>query len=190
MKLVLGSGSPRRKQFFDELGLTFVIETADIDETPLEGESPVALVKRLAVEKASAVAGKFAGETVRVLGADTIVVIDDEVLGKPENPEHAESMLKQLSGRTHYVIGGAALLDETGAVLHVDISTTEVDFIPFTEEQAAAYVACGESADKAGAYALQGRGVQFVKEIRGSYSNVIGLDVAMVASWLRAEGLL
>ena len=190
MRLILGSGSPRRRQFFTDLGLSFEVSSADIDETPIQDEDAPSLVERLAVEKARAVAHSREDKEIRVLGADTVVVINNSILGKPESEDDALRMLLQLSGCTHQVLGGAALVDGAGSVLYSQVSTTEVDFINFDKELAAKYVASGESLDKAGSYAIQGRGVQFVREIRGSFSNVVGLDVALVAQWLRQEGFL
>lgn len=190
-QLILGSGSPRRKQYFDDLGLFYTVLSAEIDETPQALEPSVVYVERLALEKALAVRAMVTGQpALRILAADTIVVADDALLGKPESTAHATAMLQQLSGRTHSVIGGIVLLDETGTVLKQAVSETEVDFTILTPAMISAYVASGEPMDKAGAYAIQGLGAQFVTAIRGSYSNVVGLDIAIVAGWLRAEGFL
>lgn len=190
-KLILGSGSPRRKQYFDDLGLVYTVLSAEIDETPHALEEPAAYVERLALEKALAVRAMDTGQSrLRILAADTIVVADDTLLGKPESVIHATTMLQQLSGKTHVVLGGIVLIDEAGTVLRQAVSKTEVDFTTLSPAMISSYVASGEPMDKAGAYAIQGLGAQFVTAIRGSYSNVVGLDIALVAGWLRAEGFL
>ncbi len=161
---------------------------ADVDETPIEGEHPEELVERLALTKAHAVAATI-GQQAVIIGADTIVVLDGEVLGKPTDDGHARSMLGDLAGRTHRVLTGVAVL--VAASLATDSATTtsfvtitEVDVAPLTEDQIADYVATGEPLDKAGGYGIQGRAGAFITEIRGSYHSVVGLPVAHLADVL------
>ncbi len=175
VRIILASGSPRRRHLLEELGLELVIRAADIDETPREGEDAAAYVERLAIEKGAAVVAEsadLAADDV-VISADTIVVLDGELLGKPVDDTDAASMLRRLSGRTHEVM--------TGVAVHVDgsveslVETTVVHFAELTDADIAWYVGTGEPADKAGAYGMQGRGGAFVVRIEGSYDNVIGL---------------
>jgi septum formation protein len=173
--LVLASKSPRRQQILRDAGIPFVLRSADVPEEHLPGESPADYVRRLAQEKAFAVP-ILAGEVV--LGADTVVVIDGLVLEKPNDADDATRMLELLSGREHQVITGICLRSDTRKI--VDAATTRVRFVPLTREQIEAYVASGESMDKAGAYAIQGLASKFIDRIEGCYSNVVGLPVALV----------
>jgi septum formation protein len=174
MELVLASQSPRRSELLRNAGIGFRVQAAGVDETPFPGEAPVDYVRRLARAKAAAVEGEL------VLGADTVVVVDGQILGKPADSADAVRMLRLLSGRAHEVITGICL---AGTVAH-DITT--VFFSRISEEEIRDYVASGEPMDKAGAYAIQGRASCFVERIEGSYSNVVGLPVAMVYRHLRA----
>ena len=149
---------------------------ADVDETPLPGESPLDLVRRLAVAKAAAVDGD------PVLAADTIVEVDGEILGKPVDAADARRMLRRLSGRSHRVHTGVAV--RSGEQVEVEVVTTIVTFVALTAESIDWYLATGEPFDKAGAYAIQGAGGVFVEAIRGSVSNVVGLPLATVARLL------
>lgn len=187
--LVLASGSPRRKEFLSSLGISFSIESADIDESPRDGEQPADLVQRLAIEKAQAVAKRKNTESL-FLGADTIVVLGDMILGKPGTASVALDMLTRLSGRKHLVMGGIALINGDGAVLKQYCGQTEVEFVSLTPERLAVYAQSDEPLDKAGAYAIQGVASQFIKAINGSYSNVVGLDIAVVSNWLVELGIL
>jgi septum formation protein len=187
--LILASASPRRRELLDQVGLTFTVETADIDETPRISEDPVAYVRRLAEHKAAAVFARH-GDRSRliVLGADTTVVVsspesDTQILGKPEDEADAARMLRLLSGRTHRVITGVALVTATAPPL-VAAETTEVEFSPLTDREIAAYIATGEPMGKAGAYAIQGRAARFIPRIAGDYSNVVGLPLARVTAML------
>jgi septum formation protein len=170
VQLILASGSPRRLALLEQLGLSPVVRPADIDETPLPDEKPAAHVERLALEKGAAVDAEH-GDTV--ISADTIVTIDGALLGKPRDEAHAATMLRQLSGRPHQVMTGVAVRSRNDTTSFVE--TTIVHFAELTDNDIAWYVATGEPADKAGAYALQGRGGAFVTSIEGSYDNVIGL---------------
>jgi septum formation protein len=156
------------------------VRPADVLEQRQPGESPVDYVRRLAEEKAFAVA-LGSGETV--LGADTVVVVDDLVLEKPNDSGDAAGMLELLSGREHQVITGICLRSDSAKI--VDTVTTQVTFVPLTREEIEAYVASGEPMDKAGAYAIQGLASKFVDRIEGSYSNVVGLPVALVYHYWR-----
>lgn len=182
--LILASASPRRRDLLEQIGLTFDVDTADIDETPHLAEDPTAYVKRLAEHKAAAV---FARQTNRarlvVLGADTTVVCDRQIMGKPVDEADAARMLRLLSGRTHQVITGVALITATAPPL-VAVEITDVEFNPLTEVQIAGYVATGEPMGKAGAYAIQGRAAKFIPRIAGDYSNVVGLPLARVTAML------
>ena len=169
MPLTLASGSPRRLTLLEELGLNPTVRPADIDETPHPGESAATYVERLAVEK-----GATVGDTDDVIiSADTIVVLDGELLGKPIDDADAASMLRRLSGRTHEVMTGVAV--RRGDEVSSFVETTVVHFAELSDADINWYVGTGEPADKAGAYGMQGRGGAFVKSIEGSYDNVIGL---------------
>ena len=175
VRIILASGSPRRKVLLEELGLDLTIRAADIDETPNENEPAAAYVERLAIEKgAAAIASSddITSDDV-VISADTIVVLDGDLLGKPSNDQHAEEMLRSLSGRTHEVFTGVAV--RVGDDLTSLVERTVVHFAELSSEDISWYVGTSEPADKAGAYAMQGRGGAFVTAIEGSYDNVIGL---------------
>lgn len=174
--LVLASASPRRRQILSEARLQFEVRPSTIEECARAGELPEGLVERLAREKALDVAQALAQGPARpVLGADTIVVLDGEVLGKPRDEAHAVEMLSRLVGRVHRVMTGIALAWTDGRSLESLVVTSEVEMRPATGAELEAYVALGESLDKAGAYALQGGAIQFVIRVVGSRSNVIGL---------------
>ncbi|HEX8028524.1 MAG TPA: Maf family protein [Vicinamibacterales bacterium] len=183
-QIILASRSPRRSELLTAAGISFEVLAADIDETPRDHEDPAAYVERLAVEKARAV---FAlRPDARVLGADTTVTIDGEILGKPVDEEDALRMLHLLNGRPHDVHTGVALVSAAGVRSAID--TTRVWFSVMTDADISWYVATGEPVDRAGAYAIQGFASRFIPRIEGSYSNVVGLPVALVSSIL-SEGL-
>jgi septum formation protein len=193
--LILASASPRRVELLTAAGFRFETLPVDVDETRRDNETPIAYVRRLAEEKARAAfarhsevqpdsqaqAGRRAGPTV--LGADTTVVVEDDILGKPADPEDAARMLRRLSGRQHDVLTGIALVNATDC--HVDVAGTMVEFADISEQEIAWYVGSGEPMDKAGAYAIQGLASRFVTRIHGSYSNVVGLPISLVYAWLR-----
>ena len=180
-KIILASRSPRRAELLAAAGFVFEVLAADVDETPLDVEDPAEYVERLAIEKASAVFAMRPG--ARVLGADTTVTIDGQILGKPVDDADARRMLRLLSGRPHLVHTGVAVVSARGIQSGVD--TTRVWFDAMTDEDISWYVATGEPADRAGAYAIQGFASRFIPRIEGSYSNVVGLPVAMVSSILK-----
>ena len=181
--LILASASPRRRELLESLDLGFTVRPAAVDETPHPGERPRDLVRRLAREKAAA--GARNGEWV--LAADTIVVRDGEVLGKPAHRNEARSMLERLQGRWHLVLTGVALRPPDGDTLHA-VESTRVLFAELTPEQIDWYAATGEPDDKAGAYAVQGLGALFVSEIDGNYSNVVGLPLPTVRQLFEGAG--
>lgn len=181
---VLASASPRRRELLEGLGLHFLIQPADIDETPGESEAAAAHVARLAGEKALAVVS-----SLPVLAADTVVVRDGEILGKPRDRAEAAAMIRSLSGRSHEVISGVALA-RAGELLASISVRTEVRFRALDERTVAAYVATGEGDDKAGSYGIQGLAGALVTGISGSYSNVVGLPLAETVALLEEHGVI
>lgn len=182
--MILASQSPRRRELLQDAGFDLEIVPADIDETRLPGEKPVELVLRLATEKAESVRSGLSHVPADglLVAADTIVWIDDEALGKPTDTQDAARMLRELSGRTHSVSTGVCAMRLDGqanlAARTAFVETTEVTFWDLSDAAIAAYVACGEPLDKAGAYGIQGAGRLLVRGIRGDYSNVVGLPIA------------
>jgi septum formation protein len=187
-EFLLASASPRRSELLALVGVRFRATPVDIDETPRPGEEPRALAERLAVEKARAVPPP-AGPAV-VLGADTVVVIDGTVLGKPRDDEEARRFVRLLAGRTHEVITAIALRLSPEESVAVETAVSRVTFAPMSEEEIAWYAATGEGRDKAGAYALQGIGALFVRSVEGSYTNVIGLPLDRLYPHLVRWGLI
>lgn len=183
--LVLASASPRRRQMLASLGLECTLEAPAVDETPLPGEAPADLVTRLALAKAQAV--QRGHPDAVVLAADTSVVVDGLILGKPEDTEDAGRMLRALSGREHEVVTGVALA--SARETHTRVVRTRVRFRVLTDAQIAWYLETREPLDKAGAYGLQGRAGWFVASIDGSYSNVIGLPLAETLELLEQSGV-
>lgn len=175
--LVLASQSPRRAEILRQAGIPFVVRVAPVDETPLDHESPDDYVRRLAEAKAQAIA---ADPGDLVLAADTTVVVDGEILGKPADAADARRMLELLSGRRHDVLTGICL--RRGDEQICDCAVTAVWFAPMTSQEIGDYVASGEPMDKAGAYAVQGAASKFIPRIEGCYYNVMGLPIAMVYS--------
>ena len=175
-ELILASGSPRRAEILRAVDWPFEVSTVDVDETPRALESPVTYVERLAREKAEAAASRFSGRLV--LGADTIVLIDEMILGKPRDMDDARRMLRQLSDRWHEVLTGVALVrDDKAVVAH---ERTRVLFNAMSDEEINWHVENGKPLDKAGAYAVQGHAALFIREIQGDYWNVVGLPVHLV----------
>ncbi len=175
MQLILASASPRRKQLLAQLGVSFRIQQADIDETPKTAEPAQAYVERLALEKAQVVYKALQPEKVAVLGSDTSVVLDGQIFGKPENEHEAKTMLAQLAGQTHEVMTSIALVHSEAKTVQTQIS--RVRFAPLSEAEIAAYIASKEPFGKAGAYAIQGYAGAFIAHLEGSYSGVMGLPL-------------
>ena len=198
--LVLASASPRRRALLTQVGYRFEVHPAHIPEDPLPGEDPIVYVTRLAREKAEAVFRELSSvntvpenlrplprpdvQPLAVLGADTTVTLDNAILGKPEDAADAARILRLLSGRTHRVITGVALVTAKGS--EVAAEATAVRFLTLSDEEIAAYVATGEPMDKAGAYAIQGRAARWIPRIEGCYFNVMGLPLALVCSLLES----
>jgi septum formation protein len=188
-RLVLASGSPRRRDLLTRAGLRFEVRPADIPEHREAGEEPAAFAARMALAKAATVARTLADGPPRlVLGADTIVVLGSQVLGKPSGPEQAVAMLGQLLGRTHRVITAVALVDSSSGRTRHALVESRVTMGTAAPRALRAYAATGEPLDKAGAYAAQGEGRRFVERIEGSESNVIGLPVEETLALLREAG--
>jgi len=183
--LVLASASPRRQELLRNAGIEFVVQAADIDEVPLEGEAPRDCAERLAREKARVVFRRRPKDFV--LGADTVVVIEGQILGKPRDAKDAARMLRMLSGRRHDVITGVCLLGP--AFEEVGSELTHVTMNALGDDDIRAYVASREPMDKAGAYAIHGVASRWVSRIEGDYFNVVGLPVVRVYGMLRGRGL-
>lgn len=184
----LASQSPRRRDLLQQLGLYFEVLPADIDETPLPGEAPRDCVRRLAEAKADAVWNSPARRhSIPVLAADTLVVLDDRILGKPVDDADARAMLQALAGRCHQVMSAVAL--RAGERCDSLVQTSTVCFAKLTQRDIDRYLAWGESADKAGAYAIQGRAAAFVRELRGSYTGVVGLPLYETCQLLQRQGI-
>ena len=186
LPLILASSSPRRAELLQAAGISFRVQAANVDEAVQTGERSIDYVIRLAREKASVVA-ELCQESAVVLGADTIVVIENELIGKPADEDDARRMLRMLSGKWHEVLTGVALIAPREA--RTDAATTRVKFAPLSDDEIEWYVESGEPSDKAGAYAIQGLASRFVERIEGSYSNVVGLPVETVWRLLKEMGI-
>lgn len=189
--LLLASGSPRRREILENLGVPIVVRPTAADESTRAGESADAYLVR--VVEAKLEAAHAAGDTAHagaILVADTSVIVDGEILGKPDDDDHARAMIARLAGRTHEVWTRFAVTVLHGGATHAETVRTRVTFRPLSPEKVAAYVATGEGRDKAGAYAVQGRGSAIVSRIEGSYTNVVGLPACEVAVALEELGLV
>ena len=186
MKLILASASPRRAELLRQMGLKFEIKSVDIDESILLGEQPRAYVSRLAKEKARAGKFLYPQVDVLVLGSDTSVIIDDQILGKPVDKQHATNMLNALSGRTHVVMTAVAVIGKTEQCV---ITESYVTFDTINQAEMDWYWSTGEPKGKAGAYAIQGFGAIFVRHVEGSFSGVMGLPIYETHQLLKKEGL-
>ena len=188
MNLILASASPRRRELLTQIGVKFEIKISDVEEVMDASLSAEAQVQSLALQKAQAVATSL--NEGWVLGADTVVVNNGVLLGKPRNETEAKEMLESLSGKWHQVMTAVALVDASGEQqTWTSVEITNVKFRDLTEEDIAAYVATGESMDKAGAYGIQGYGALLVERIEGCYKNVVGLPLQLVAAGLRTWGV-
>ena len=197
-RIVLASGSPRRAELLAAAGFEFEVRQSHLDERVRPGEGADDYVRRVATEKALAISGQAPGRAV--LAADTVVVVDGRVLGKPDDPAEAKQMLRLLSGRAHRVLTGVCLVGPAGGERHgpaeagqypdTRVAVTEVEFASLTTDEIDWYVASGEGVDKAGAYAIQGLASRFVTRIEGSYTNVVGLPVALVYQMCARAGIL
>jgi septum formation protein len=182
VRLILASASPRRAELMRSAGYAFEVVVADVDESIRRGESPSIYVRRLAAEKSAAAQKRSHDSAAVILGADTTVVVDGAILGKPGDDEDGAQMLRRLSGITHQVLTGISL--RRGSYEIGRVESTSVEVRALTPDEIAWYVASGEGRDKAGGYAIQGLASRFVTKIEGSYSNVVGLPVASVAELL------
>ncbi len=181
--IYLASQSPRRRQLLQQIGVQFQVISCEIEETPLPNETPRDFVRRMAIDKARA--GHMLHPDHPVLGSDTVVVIDGQILGKPRDREHAIAMLLQLAGREHRVLTGVALMAEQQ---HYRLADSRVRFRDISSNEAAAYWDTGEPADKAGGYAVQGHGAVFIEHISGSYSGIMGLPLYETAELMKEIG--
>lgn len=184
-RLILASGSPRRRQLLELIGLDFVVTPSDVDETPVAGEDPDTYASRAARDKALEIATSHPGRLV--LGADTVVEVDNEILGKPASADDAANMLQRLSGRSHLVHTALALVTDT--TVHEVVDSSRVQILDLTDEMIRWYVATGEPMDKAGAYAIQGLGGLLVARVEGSPHTVVGLPVHRLPELFAAHNL-
>jgi len=189
MKLILASASPRRAEILRSAGLPFSVLSSAVDETPVPAESPQDLVRRLALAKAELVTARALGPAI-VIAADTVVVLEGAILGKPRTSEDARQMLEKLSGRTHSVMTGVTLIRLPDVERREFIETTQVHFASISNEEIVKYLSSGEPFDKAGAYAIQGLGGRFIPRIDGCYFNVVGLPLSRLCKELAELGWL
>lgn len=186
-KIILASNSPRRRELLYRLGISFTIDPADVDETVSPGEAVGSYAVRIALAKASTTAGRV--EDGVVIGADTIVVLDANILGKPKDDKEALRMLHMLSGRMHRVITGLAVVDAGTGMVSTSLAETNVWFRQLSDDEIAAYVSSREPLDKAGAYGIQDKGALLVERIEGCYFNVVGLPLSLLYNILRDFGI-
>ena len=186
--LILASASPRRADLLREAGIDVEVQPADVNEDVEPGEVPEAYVRRVADAKGRPVSQRMPGRFV--LAADTAVVVEGTILGKPAGEEDAARMLRLLSGRSHLVISGVSLMKDGAPVARTEVETTVVEFADLSPAEIAWYVSSGESIDKAGGYGIQGLASRFVTRIAGSYTNVVGLPIAVVYRMCMKAGLL
>ena len=187
MRLILASSSPRRAQILRDAGLVFSIISSAVDETPIPGEAPGELVLRLANAKAELVAARSVGPAI-VVAADTVVVLEGQILGKPRSTDDARHMLEKLSGRTHSVVTGVSLIRLPDVEQRAFVETTLVHFDRLSANEITRYLATDEPHDKAGAYAIQGRAGRYIPRIEGCYYNVVGLPLARLLQELHELG--
>ena len=188
-QVILASASPRRRELLTQVGLEFQVVPSNAEERVLPNETPQEHVLRLSIDKAREVANRPEVVGRWFIGSDTIVLCDQQILGKPVDDQHAAQMLRMLSGREHQVLSGYAILDRKTGQQHSEAVSTKVRFRELTDEEIARYIATGEPADKAGSYAIQGLGVCFVSGIEGSYTNVVGLPLCRLTLTLKELGI-
>lgn len=184
-QLILASASPRRAELLQQIGVEFEIKAVVVDETPLDSELPYDYVRRLAMEKAMMAKAFYPAYGSLVLGSDTAVVLDGEILGKPVNQEHAFTMLRKLSGKSHAVLTSVAIIGQQDECI---VSESKVTFANITETELERYWLTGEPRDKAGAYAIQGKAAVFISRLEGSFSGVMGLPLYETAQLLKRHG--
>ena len=187
MKLILASASTRRAEILRDAGFSFTVLSSAVDETPYPGESAHDLVQRLAFAKADLVAARAAGPAI-VIGADTEVTLESHIFGKPRSSDDARHMLEKLSGRTHAVVTGVALIRIPDAERLTFVESTLVHFATLSAEEISRYLSTGEPHDKAGAYGIQGRAGRYIPRIEGCYFNVVGLPLARLQQALTTLG--
>lgn len=186
MDIILASASPRRKELLSLLDIPFKVLVSDVDETLPDGLPPYFIAESLSLKKAAAVAANVTGHSL-VIGADTIVVLDGKILGKPSDEDDAFSMLKELSGKWHSVISGVTVLDNKSAKSESFYVETKVKFSHLSDDEIREYIKTKEPNDKAGSYGIQGKGAKFIEKIEGDYFNVVGLPVQKLYSVLKKE---
>ncbi len=187
MKLILASASPRRAEILRSAGMPFTVLSSAVDETPVPGEAATEMVMRLASAKAELAAARAVGPAI-VIAADTTVVLEGTILGKPRTTDDARQMLEKLSGRTHSVITGVALVRLPDVERREFYEITQVQFSALNEDEIIRYLTSGEPFDKAGAYAIQGRAGRYIPKIQGCYYNVVGLPLARLCAALAELG--
>ncbi len=187
ISIILASKSPRRRDLLHQAGLSFTVEEADVDEEVLPGEKPLTYAMRVALDKARAVCTRT--KSGIIIAADTIVVLGDVILGKPLDARDAERMLSMLSGKTHRVITGLAVLDAHSGRMQIGSAVTKVRFHTLTQDLILSYINTGEPFDKAGAYGIQGKGALLVDGIDGCYTNVVGLPLSLLGQMLLNFGI-
>ena len=188
-KIILASGSPRRKELLGKIGIPFVVEVSDYEEDMNLKLKPLELAKALSAGKAEAVAERHKGEDAIIIGADTFVVLDNKILGKPHTPEKAKEMIREMSGRAHLVITGFTIIDtKSGKKVSKEVES-KVYFRKLTDEEIDAYVRTGEPLDKAGAYAIQEAGSVLIERTEGDYTNIVGLPLPALIEELKKFGI-
>lgn len=183
--IILASGSPRRKKLLEQIGLTFIVKTSDVDEDDVPVLPPHALVEYISLKKAKKISEKYPKAVV--IGADTLIVCKGEIIGKPNSEKDAKDILKKLSGQVHTVITGVTVIKENKVLTRHELS--KVYFKKLTDEEIDSYVKTGEPMDKAGAYGVQEKGVLFVEKIEGDYQNVVGLPIILLVNMLAEFGI-
>ncbi len=188
MSIILASTSPRRRELLALLGIVFEVVPPMVEEIPSPGLSPREQAKQFALDKALSIARRYPEDLV--LGSDTVIEIDDALMGKPRDLHDAETMLRQLRGRSHHVLTAIALIHEAAHATHVRVETALVRMTPFTDQELRHYLETGESLGKAGAYSIQGEGARFIETIEGDYPTIVGLPLRQTADLLEQRGVV